>query len=277
MKIIDKSISNDNKTIKFLQKTEDNIITETAFIEQEQRFIICFSSQLGCTIGCKICYNGIYPNYRRNLTKYEIIDQCKNVISILDLKNKPILFSCMGIGEPLLNYNNVIDSIKDLNNIYPNSSFALATTGIRPNLLEKMAIDLKGLSCFKLTVSLHAANDILRKEIIPTICPLDEIKNSVQNFKQLSKHRFEWNYVLLKGINDSKKDAIDLTNFIDKNDKVKISTLNEIVDCKYKKSNNINEFIKILEENEINYKIFYSSGTDIEIGCGQMLTHYNNN
>ena len=155
MQIVNKSISNDNKTIKFLQKTKDNIITETAFIEQEHRFIICFSSQLGCKIGCKICYNGIYPNFHRNLTKEEIVTQCQNVISALDLKNKNkyILFSCMGIGEPLLNYDNVINAIKDLNNIYADSRFALATTGIKPEFIEKIAIDLENLSYFKLTVS----------------------------------------------------------------------------------------------------------------------------
>lgn len=277
MQIVNKSISNDNKTIKFLQKTKDNIITETAFIEQEHRFIICFSSQLGCKIGCKICYNGIYPNFHRNLTKEEMVKQCQNVVSALNLsdKNKSILFSCMGIGEPLLNYDNVINAIKDLNTLYPNSSFALATTGIKSDLIEKIAIDLKDLNCFKLTVSLHATNDVLRKEIIPINCSLGEIKKSVQKFKQLSNHRFEWNYVLLKEINDSKKDAFDLINFIDKSDKIKISTFNEITDCKYKKSNNLQEFVKILEENDIDYKIFNSSGTDIEIGCGQMLTHYN--
>ena len=276
MQIVNKSISNDSKTIKFLQKTNDNIITETAFIEQDHRFIICFSSQLGCKIGCKICYNGIYPNFHRNLTKEEMIKQCQNVVSTLNLnnKNKSILFSCMGIGEPLLNYDNVINAIKDLNTLYPNNSFALATTGIKSNLIGQLAIDLKDLNSFKLTVSLHTTTDKLRKQIIPVSCSLDEIKKSVQKFKQLSNHRFEWNYVLLKEINDSKKDAFDLINFIDKDDKVKISTLNEIADCNYEKSNNLDEFICVLEENKINYKVFNSSGTDIEIGCGQMLTHY---
>ena len=81
MKIIEK-VFNDN-TIKFLQKTDDGLILETEFIEEKDRNIICFASQLGCTIGCKICYNGVFPNYFRNLTKDEIVEQCINVIKEL--------------------------------------------------------------------------------------------------------------------------------------------------------------------------------------------------
>ena len=88
MKILDKNSSNDNKTIKFLQLTEDNIVTETAFIEEDKRFIICFASQLGCPIGCKFCYNGIYKYYYRNLSDLEIIEECKNVFKELMLEEK---------------------------------------------------------------------------------------------------------------------------------------------------------------------------------------------
>lgn len=274
MKIIDKFISNNGNFIKFLQKTSDKFVIETAFIEEENRYIICFASQLGCKIGCNICYNGIYKNYSRNLTSKEIIKQCINVVKFLDLKEKPICFSCMGVGEPLLNYENVVNAIIVLDEIYPNNYFALATTGIKPSKISELALDLNGVENFKLTISLHAPNDELRKKIIPINVSLNNIKNEVDKFKVLSHHEFEWNYVLLDKVNDSIENAVELSNFV-KNDNLKISTFNEIEGCNYKKSNNLGVFKGILKSKSINYKIFESEGTDIEIGCGQMVTHYN--
>lgn len=274
MKIIDKFISNNGNFIKFLQRTDDNLVTETAFIEEENRYIICFASQLGCKIGCAICYNGICKNYSRNLTSEEIIKQCINVVSFLDLKEKPICFSCMGVGEPLLNYENVVKAITLLDKIYPNNYFALATTGIKPGKISKLALDLDGVRNFKLTISLHAPNDELRKKIIPVNTSLNDIKNEVDKFKALSHHEFEWNYVLLDKVNDSIEDALELSHFV-QNDNLKISTFNEIEGSNYKKSINLEEFKEILKSKNINYKIFKSEGTDIEIGCGQMVTHYN--
>jgi len=274
MKIIDKFISNNGNFIKFLQKTDDNHVIETAFIEEENRYIICFASQLGCKIGCTICYNGICKNYSRNLASKEIIEQCINVVSLFELKEKPICFSCMGVGEPLLNYENVVKAIINLDKIYPNNYFALATTGIKPDKISELALDLNGVKNFKLTISLHASNDELRKKIIPINVSLNNIKNEVDKFKALSHHEFEWNYVLLDKINDSIENAIELSHFV-QNDNLKISTFNEIEGCNYKKSINLEVFKEILKFKNINYKIFESEGTDIEIGCGQMVTHYN--
>ena len=276
MIIINKIIGNDNKNIKYLQQTKDNIITETGFVEEDNRNIICFSSQLGCVIGCKFCYNGISNNYYRNLTKEEIVKQCINVIYDLNIqeKDKPILFSCMGVGEPLLNYDNVIKAFLELNRIYPNSKFALATTGINPEYIVKIATDLKEIEDFKLTISLHAPNDKIREKIIPISIPISRIKNYLKEFKK-SSYTFEWNYMLLEDINDSKDNALELIKFIDADDNVKITSYNEIDGANLKKSKNQNDFLNILKENNNNYKVFKSSGVDIKIGCGQMVTHYN--
>lgn len=277
MRILDKNSSKDNKTIKFLQLTEDNILTETAFIEEDDRFIICFASQLGCSIGCRFCYNGIYKNYYRNLSELEIIEECKNVVKELKLeeKNKPILFSCMGVGEPLLNYNNVINAINKLNELYPGNKFALATTGIKPELISKLSDDLKDIKNFKLTISLHASNEDLRRKIIPIDVSFKKIKKEITKFKNNSNHTFEWNYVLLDNVNDNKNNIYELLEFVDKDDLVKISYFNEIEGCIFKKSHNVKQVINILKNNNVNYKTFKSSGVDIEVGCGQMVTTYN--
>lgn len=275
MKIIEKKVS--NNTIKFLQKTDDGLILETAFIEEKDRNIICFASQLGCSVGCKICYNGVFPNYFRNLTRNEIVEECENVIKELNLskQNKKILFSCMGVGEPLLNYNNVYEAMIELNKQFPNNLYALATTGIRTELIKKMAVDFNELPQFKLTISLHAADDLIRRKIIPIKLSLQDLKECIDFYKQHSKHLFEWNYVLLKEINDDRENAEKLIRYIDKNDFVKISEFNKIENCRFETSENFSEFINILNENNVKYRLFKSSGQKIGVGCGQMVTHYN--
>ena len=275
MKIIEKVFNDD--TIKFLQKTDDGLILETAFIEEKDRNIICFASQLGCTIGCRICYNGVFPNYFRSLNKNEIVEQCVNVINKLNLlnKNKRILFSCMGVGEPLLNYDNVYEAMLELNKQFPNNSYALATTGIKTELIEKLAVDFNELPQFKLTISLHAADDLIRRKIIPIKLSLQDLKKSINFYKQHSKHKFEWNYVLLKGINDDRESSEKLIQYIDKNDFVKVSQFNKIENGLFEPSDNFSEIVNVLKENDVKYKLFKSSGQIIGAGCGQMVTHYN--
>lgn len=275
MKIIEKVFNDD--TIKFLQKTDDGLILETAFIEEKDRNIICFASQLGCTIGCRICYNGVFPNYFRSLNKNEIVEQCVNVINELNLlnKNKRILFSCMGVGEPLLNYDNVYEAMLELNKQFPNNTYALATTGIKTELIEKLAVDFNELPQFKLTISLHAADDLIRRKIIPIKLSLRDLKKSINFYKQHSKHKFEWNYVLLKGINDDRESSEKLIQYIDKNDFVKVSQFNKIENGLFEPSDNFSEIVSVLKENDVKYKLFKSSGQIIGAGCGQMVTHYN--
>jgi len=100
--ITEKLQSNDKMAIKYVQITNDNYLIETTYINHYKKHIICFSSQIGCALGCKICYSGICSKNYRNLTELEMYEQCINIIEDLNLKNKPILFSCMGVGEPLL-------------------------------------------------------------------------------------------------------------------------------------------------------------------------------
>lgn len=277
MKIIEKKESIDQKTTKYLQLTDDNIITETVYVDDCRKHIICFSSQLGCPVACTMCYNGIYSNFARSLTKEEIVKQCTNVFEDLNLAkaSKPVMFSCMGIGEALLNYDNVVAAMLELNIKYPKNRFALATTGVNLALIPKLAEDLQELESFKLTISLHGANDELRKSLIPIHTSLLELKKAVEKYKKLSRHKMEWNYVLLDGINDSDSNAFELINYLDKNDKLKLTVFSEVKGCQFRPSKNMLRFKKILEDDGISCETFEPDGKDVGAGCGQMITHYN--
>ena len=101
--------SKDNVCRKYIQTTTDNYRIETSYVDYKNKYIICFSTQVGCNLRCKFCYNGIKCNFKRNLTSEEICNQIENVLrEERPNKDKPILFSAMGIGEPLLNYDNLV-------------------------------------------------------------------------------------------------------------------------------------------------------------------------
>lgn len=276
LKIIDKLQSNDKMAIKYIQSTSDNYLIETTYVNYYNKHIICFSSQIGCVVGCKICYSGIASKFYRNLTVEEMCEECINIIEDLNLKNKPILFSCMGVGEPLLNYDNVISTFKCLYEKFPDDKYALATTGIKPNLILKLASDLKEIKNFKLTLSLHATSDDVRKMIIPNSIAIDQLINAGKQYKKISEKKIEWNYVLLNNINDKKEDALRLIELLGKDEYVKLNQYNYVSTSKFSKSSdeNIKNFIEELEGN-INYEYYETNGVDVMGACGQMVCKKN--
>ena len=275
MKILDKVYSADNQAVKYIQQTMDGYICESMYVDDGRKFVICFASQLGCAVGCKMCYNS-QAKFYRNLEKPEIIKQCANIVDSEKLqgKDKKILFSCMGVGEPLLNYNNVIGAMLELDALYPHNRFAMATTGIRPTLVAKIADDFVGLDNFKLTLSLHGSNDSLRRSIIPVHESLETLRGAVEKYKNISKHDYEWNYVLLSGVNDSEDNALELVKFLREGEKIKFSTFNEFEGCCLKPSENTDKFISILEEKGVECERFTPNGRDINGACGQMAVRF---
>ena len=164
VKIRDIAYSKDTISRKYVQTTADDYRIETLYVDYKNKYIICFSTQVGCNLRCKFCYNGIRHNFKRNLTSKEICNQIENVMNEeKPNKDKPILFSAMGIGEPLLNYDNLIKAFHILNKKYPNNKFALATTGVNLKNILNLAKDLKDINKFKLTISLHSADEEKRK------------------------------------------------------------------------------------------------------------------
>ncbi len=266
--------SKDGKTKKYIQKTNDNSRVETSYVEFENKYMICFSTQVGCNLGCKFCYNGLKHNFKRNLSAEEMYIQIENVIRGEKISNdKPILFSAMGIGEPLLNYENLVNVFIQLNNNYPKNKFALATTGISLKNILRLSEDLKEIESFKLTISLHSAEEKIRNNIMPIFTNLKDLVNTVEIYQEKSGRQVEWNYVLFDGINDSLRDSKKLFELLGKNAYIKINKFNNVKESNLKESKNVNIFINELKKYGMQVEYYETKGDDILGACGQLVSY----
>jgi len=276
-------VSDDKKTIKYLQKTGDNHIIETGYYNLDEH-IVCISSQIGCPLDCIFCattapVDSFKPNkhFIRNLTFDEITQQVENVLQQVDrkkLKSKRILFSYMGMGEPFLNYKNVVKSIKSLSKKFPNSRTTISTIGIKSSLMKKLAheeID----TILKMHLSLHAPEDNLRNKIMPKAYNIEESLEALKYFSLTRNITAKVNYMLIKNINDSKKYAVQLAELLqDYPFTVKLSKLNEFNKLESSNADKFGMFREILNSYGIKVSKFVSKGTDIQAGCGQLRRHF---
>ena len=261
--------SSDGKTRKYTMPITPDYEVETTYVDYKNKHIICFSSMIGCPIKCQFCASG-FGGLIRPLTVTEMVVQCQCIISTegINISNeKPILFSCMGEGEPLANYENVVAALERLSELYPNSKLALSTSGARPDNIKRLA-DHKFKVPFKLQVSIHSANDTTRKLLIPVSHSLQNILNAVNEYKKSGKG-LEFNYVLMHNINDSMEDAEQLAKLAG-DVVIKLNVFNPIDGSDIKASMWVNNFTFILSECGAKYEVYKTNGTDIDAACGQL-------
>lgn len=266
-------------TTKFLFELKDGNKIESVFIPEEKRNTICISSQVGCLVGCKFCNTG-YNGFVRNLTMEEIITQFLAVKDQLNLWNNiddrlsNIVF--MGMGEPLFNYQNVLDSIENIisdeNDGLSRRKITVSTSGIVP-ILKKIA---KDLPC-RLAISLHAPNDEIRDKIMP-INKKYNISSILEACKDYTKYhpylKITFEYLLLKDINDSKKSALELVKLLKGiNAKVNLIQFNSWEGCNFQPSERVKEFAKILKSSGLEAPIRSRRGEDIMAACGQLSSN----
>jgi len=277
MKVIKALVSRDGVSRKFLQETTDGNIIETGYYDLDER-IICISSQIGCAMGCIFCAtslplkaNGAKP-FVRNLTASEIVRQVENVLTAVSSSGprKKILFSFMGMGEPFLNYKNVVASIKLLERQFPHSRTTIATTGVNSELIKKLAHE-RFSTTVKVHLSLHAPNDTLRKKIMPHV---RTIKPSLEALRYYAEHKYmtlKVNYAPIRGVNDSKTQATQLAELLRQYPFiVKLSLLNRIKTLRPSNNGTFLMFEKILRARGLKTHRFSSNGPDIQVGCGQL-------
>ena len=264
------------KTQKILFKTHDGHFIESVSMVENDRHTICISSQIGCNVDCDFCATASM-GLIRNLLAGEIIDQA---VAIRELVKEPITnVVFMGMGEPFLNYERVIntaDILHDHNGFGLGAKrITISTAGIVP-MIERF---IKENHKYKLAISLNATEDDTRKKLMPLnqSWPINQLIKSASRFAARKNHNIMFEYVLLKGINDSKKDAIRLAHLIKGIDcKVNVIPYNE-TDGQYKRPSNevIESFLKTLDEHRKGFRILvrWSKGEDISAACGQLAVN----
>ena len=263
-------------TIKNGIKLFDDLIVESVLIHTKKRITACISSQVGCSLNCKFCATARLKRMR-NLNPDEIYDQ----VALISKQSKEyynrsltnIVF--MGMGEPLMNYKNVIEAIKMITSKkglgISARRIVVSTSGI-PKMIKKMADENVK---FKLAVSLHSAVDSIRTSIMPfnEKMNLSELKLALKYWYKKTKRIITYEYVVWKGINDTIEDANALVDFCKfAPSKVNLIQYNSIDDNKFSQASKDNIYLyqKILEENNINVTIRRSRGQDIDAACGQL-------
>ena len=266
----------EDSTLKLLMGTRDGEIIETVGIPTEKRLTVCVSSQIGCPMGCRFCATG-KGGLNRSLDVNEIVDQ---VISIRETMNRrPTHVVFMGMGEPLLNIRNVIDSIECLTNDLGigQRKITVSTVGI-PNTLShlaKLAQERLGRVKFTLAVSLHAPNQNLRELIIPSASsyPVTSLLEDCKKYVELTGRRVSFEYILLGDLNDTDFHADQLANLMRGfQSHVNLIAYNPIAEENFKRpsQSRVSSFRELLEKRGVAVSVRASRGRDKDAACGQL-------
>ncbi len=269
--ILKKQESNDG-TKKYLFDILDGNAIETVLMSYHHGYTICVSSQIGCKMGCKFCAStGI--QFIRNLTSGEIVEQILAVQRDARVKISNVVF--MGIGEPFDNYDNVLNSIRTINNQKGLNigarHISVSTSGIVPKIYEFANEDLQ---C-TLSISLHASTDEKRSKMMPinNAYNIEELIKACKYYIDKTNKRISFEYALAKDNNESLEDAKNLIKLLrGMICHVNLIPINKIENGKYTKSTNENimKFRDYLNDNGIVATIRRELGSDIEAACGQL-------
>lgn len=270
-----KQVSND-QTIKSAFKLYDGHLVEGVLIPSDSRMTACVSSQVGCSLSCKFCATG-YMDRKRNLDSAEIYDQVVEISRQAEEHyNQPLSnIVYMGMGEPLLNYANVLQSTEYITSpkglgMSP-KRITVSTAGIA-KMIKKLADDEVK---FNLALSLHAANDKKRDQIMPIneTNSLKNLKESLQYFYNKTKSRITFEYIVFYNFNDSLEDAEELFRFTKQvPSKVNIIEYNPISEADFKntEADKLDKFAAYLEDRGVIVNVRRSRGKDIDAACGQL-------
>jgi len=279
-RIADSKISKD-RTIKNAFKCFDGNIVEGVLIPTNSRMTACISSQVGCSLTCKFCATGKLDRLR-NLEDFEIYDQLVLLRNqAQDEYNIPLSnIVYMGMGEPLLNYRNVLSSIDKITSplglgMSP-QRITLSTAGIAKMIVKLGDDKVK----FNLALSLHAANDLKRDRIMPINehNNLNVLADAMNYFYDMTGTRVTYEYIVFKDFNDSIEDAKELANFCERSPaKVNIIEYNPIEGGEFKQTTpeRLQAFVNYLESKYIIVNVRRSRGKDIDAACGQLANKNN--
>lgn len=283
LNLINHKVSKKDGTEKFLFKLQDGNTIETVLLKHKTRNTLCISSQVGCPVKCSFCATGT-SGFERNLDVHEILNQVYTVERRLRNKGESINnIVFMGMGEPFLNMENLIKSIRILSsenglNI-SRRKITVSTSGIVPGI-ERLLEDKIPV---ELAISLHAVDNNKRNELIPINkkYPLEDLFSTLIQYQRITNRRITFEYILIKDFNVSQNDSEVLANFLHEFDHVlNLIPYNKVVENDYERPSQkkIEKFYNYLKnERKINVIIRGEKGTDIDGACGQLRKRNVNN
>ncbi|MFW6119576.1 MAG: 23S rRNA (adenine(2503)-C(2))-methyltransferase RlmN [Petrotogales bacterium] len=275
MNIVHREYSKDG-TEKLLWELRDGEFIESVIIKHPNHITFCISSQVGCPIGCRFCQTGL-SGYVRNLDVDEIVGQMLYMEIELGKMVDNIVF--MGMGEPFLNTENVLKSIRIYNDERGRNlslrHFTISTVGIPEEIIKFANVGPE----VKLSVSLHAPTNEKRDKIVPINKKhdIEDIFESLYYYQTITSKRVTFEYVLINHFNDYKEDAKKLSELMNGlSSYLNVIPLNPVIsDFKRPSENRITEFINTLSSLGVKAELRTEKGTDINAACGQLKTQYN--
>jgi len=258
---------------KYLFRLEDGLYIESVLIPEGEKSTLCLSSQVGCPLGCHFCATGL-NGFGRDLTTGEILGQLMYVRRLrgADAVHNVVF---MGMGEPLLNFDNMVRAVRIISSELGLSLSArritVSTVGIVPKIYALADSGLK----VNLAVSLHAAEEAVRHRLMPVAgrYPLEDLAPAVRYFAEKRKKRITFEYILFKGINDSRSAALSLARFIRGIPcKINILAYNPVAGLPYERprDDEVDEFARYLYPRAPAVTVRKSRGLDIGAACGQL-------
>ena len=275
LKELHRSVAAD-ATTKLLLSTDDGETIETVGIPTDQRLTVCVSSQVGCPMACRFCATG-KGGLQRSLRTHEIVDQVLSVRDVMDRRPSHIVF--MGMGEPLLNSQAVLDAIRCLNHDLGigQRRITVSTVGVPKTLpqLAELALATLGRAQFTLAVSLHAPNQALREELIPTAhaYPYEALLDDCRHYLAVTGRRVSFEYILLGGLNDAPEHAAELADRVGGfQSHVNLIAYNPIEEEEFQRPTRarIETFQRVLERRGVAVSLRASRGLDQNAACGQL-------
>lgn len=262
----------DKDTKKYLFKLFDDNYVEAVLMQHDYGLSVCVSSEVGCNMGCAFCESGRLKKVR-NLGSYEMVQQIMLIEE--DIKKRISSVVIMGIGEPLDNYDNVMDFIKIINDpkglAIGARHITLSTCGIIPKMKELMKENLQ----INLAVSLHAPNTQLRDKLMPInkAYKLNDLMDTIKEYIYETNRRVTIEYIMLNDVNDNETQALELASLLKgMNVYVNLIPYNETNHIEFKRANKekILKFYDILKKKGINVTIRREFGSNIDAACGQL-------
>uniref|UniRef100_A0A832H0A3 Probable dual-specificity RNA methyltransferase RlmN n=1 Tax=Oscillatoriales cyanobacterium SpSt-402 TaxID=2282168 RepID=A0A832H0A3_9CYAN len=257
-------------TVKFLLRLTDGQIIEAVGIPTEKRLTVCVSSQVGCPMACDFCATG-KGGFIRNLEAHEIVDQVLTVQEDFQQRVSNIVF--MGMGEPMLNIDNTIAAIRCLNQDIGigQRSITVSTVGI-PGRIRRFAEQQLQVT---LAVSLHASNQALREQLIPSAnhYPLEALLDECREYVHLTGRRVTFEYILLAELNDCPEHALELASHLRGfQSHVNLIPYNPIQEVDYKRPTEarVQKFVSTLKKQHVAVSVRYSRGLEADAACGQL-------